>query len=112
MEYLIRLRLWEKVFGNAPHALGLTDEGQIVSCQKFITGLPPTQDQVDDFLSEAGLSAVKKSCWLWKISEPDQEYEIWVGDARKDNFVLTPNGIVPIDLRIWNAANEQFKAVI
>jgi hypothetical protein len=66
LEYLIRLRLWEKVFGNAPHALGLTSNAQIVSRQKFITGLPPTQQQVDDFLFQARLVPVRQDRWFGK----------------------------------------------
>ena len=27
--------------------------------------------------------------------------EPWVGDARADNFVNTAEGIIPIDLRMW-----------
>jgi hypothetical protein len=30
--------------------------------------------------------------------------EIWIGDARSDNFVLTPEGMVPIDIRIWGVS--------
>ena len=103
VEYLIRLRLWEKVFGSAPQPLGLTANAQIISRQKFITGVPPTQEQVDDFLLQAKLVPVKQNRWLWKIPAEHGKMEIWIGDARSDNFVLTPEGIVPIDIRIWNA---------
>ena len=30
-----------------------------------------------------------------------KESEIWLGDARDENFVLTTDGIVPIDIRLW-----------
>lgn len=101
LEYLIRMRLWQKVFGGAPEPIGITEQGQFVSRQKFIAGTPPTQAEVDDFLIFADLTPVRQNRWLWKRSYPREEYDIWVGDARADNFVKTPEGIVPIDLRLW-----------
>ena len=104
LEYLIRLRLWKKLFAGAPRDLGITEQGQIVSAQKFITAKDPsspipTQAAIDSFLFDAGLSPVKQQFWLWKRTYP--EFEIWVGDAREDNFVETNDGIVPIDIRLW-----------
>ncbi len=99
LEYLIRLRLWKKLFQSAPRDLGMSDQGQIVSSHKFITGTKPAQESVDLFLTEAGLSPVRQKYWLWKKVYPD--FEIWVGDARDDNFVETAKGIVPIDIRVW-----------
>jgi hypothetical protein len=101
LEYLIRMQLWEPAFGNAPEPIGITPEGQIVSRQPFIAGNPPTQAEVDEYLLSSGLEPVKQSRWLWKKSYPGEEYEIWVGDARNDNFVLTEAGMIPIDVRLW-----------
>ena len=101
LEYLIRLRLWANVFGNAPVSVGISDLGQVVSRQPFITGEPPSQADVDEYLLQANLEPVKQNRWLWKKSYPNEEYDIWIGDARNDNFVLTTAGIVPIDLRLW-----------
>jgi len=103
---LIRLRLWKKLFASAPRDLGITEKGQIVSVQKFITAKNPdkpipAQAAVDSFLIEAGLSPVKQQFWLWKRTYP--AFEIWLGDARDDNFVETVAGIVPIDIRLWFA---------
>jgi hypothetical protein len=98
-EYLVRLKLWTRLFGTGPVAVGMTKEAQMVSVDSFVPGTPPTQQRVDAFLVEAGLVAVKQSCWLWKKEYPD--LELWVGDARADNFVDTPRGIVPIDVRLW-----------
>lgn len=101
-EYLLRMRWWEKLFSTAPAPLGMTETGQIVSRQRFIQGDPePPQDQVDQFLTEAGAVAVKPSCWLWKKVEIESRLEVWIGDARSDNFVLAEEGIIPIDIRIW-----------
>lgn len=99
LEYIIRLRLWKKLFQSAPRDLGMTEQGQIISSHKFITGKKPTQADVNLFLNEAGLAAVKQQYWLWKKTYP--EFEIWLGDARDDNFVETEAGIVPIDIRLW-----------
>jgi hypothetical protein len=102
LEYLVRLRLWNKLFRPGPECLGITDRGQVVTRQKFIEGKYPEQKEVDDFLEkEAKLTPVIKSCWLWRKDYPDLELSIWVGDARADNFVKTPSEILPIDLRLW-----------
>lgn len=77
----------------------MTARGQIISSHKFITGTKPAQTTVDLFLAKAGLSPVRPKFWLWKKTYPD--FDIWVGDAREDNFVETEAGIVPIDIRLW-----------
>jgi hypothetical protein len=100
-EYLLRMRLWDKLFSTALHPLGITETGQIVSRQRFIRGEPPEQEEVDRFLTEAGLSAVRPSCWLWKKEGDDSLFDVWVGDARADNFVSAQGRIIPIDIRIW-----------
>ena len=104
LDYLLRLRLWKNLFESAPKDLGITDKGQIVSVHQFISGTPPTQEEVDEFLVLAGLTEVKRKCWLWKKTYP--RFESWVGDARLDNFVKSDAGIVPIDLRLWIPALE------
>lgn len=98
-EYLMRLRLWKTIFESAPKALGITKAGQIVSTHQFFAGVPPSQEAVDSFLHGAGLIARKQRLWLWKAIYP--KFEIWIGDARADNFVESAQGIVPIDLRLW-----------
>ena len=100
-DYLIRLAMLDLTFGFAPKPVGITKAGQIVSWQRFVEGEPPTQEEVDEFLLREGLEPVKRSCWLWKKNDPSNAVEYWIGDARDDNFVKTPHGIVPIDLRMW-----------
>jgi hypothetical protein len=99
VEYLIRLHLWKKLFRSAPIPLGIGAHGGIVSVQQFIQGRKPRQQDVDALLSASGLTAVKLGYWLWKKTYP--HFEIWIGDARDDNFVETNGEIVPIDIRIW-----------
>lgn len=104
-EYLVRVRLVSKHFGLKWSAIGMTEVGQIVTRQRFIAGSPPTQAQVDEFLLNADLVPVRQQCWLWKhVAEGG--IERWIGDARADNFVLTENGLVPVDLRMWNVVRE------
>ena len=103
LDYLIRLRLWNHVFGSAPKTLGITPNGQIVSFHDFITGTPPDQDEVDLFLAVAGFHSLKRKYWLWKKDYPNDAYSIGLGDARADNFVKSKHGIVPIDVRLWFA---------
>ena len=104
-EYLIRMRLIDSQFGFSQAPLGVTSDGNIVSRQKFVVGDPPSQEEVDAFLENAGLQPVKKQCWLWKGEKIDG-LEPWVGDARADNFVKTPAGIIPIDLRMWQVVDQ------
>jgi hypothetical protein len=104
-EYLTRFRLWKTIFQSAPKAFGVTSLGQIVSTQQFITGVAPSQEETDRFLHEAGLIPRKQRLWLWKRAFP--KFDVWVGDARSDNFVQSPEGIVPIDLRLWITPPER-----
>ena len=103
LDYLIPMRLLLKQFGFSQTPIGVTKNAQIVSRQMFVTGDPPTQEAVDLFLTDAGLTPVRQNCWLWKGKKNDG-FEPWVGDARADNFVDTPSGIIPIDLRMWQVA--------
>jgi hypothetical protein len=105
-EYLLRLAMIKMHFGFAPVPIGVTPTGQIVSMQDFVQGEPPTQTEVDDFLSGAGLVPVKQNCWIWKFPLPIDDVEFWIGDARADNFVKTDSGIVPIDIRMWGVTPD------
>jgi hypothetical protein len=104
--YLSRMRLLQKHFGFSQIPLGITEDGRIVSRQKFVSGDPPTQEAADLFLENAGLTPVKRNCWLWKGMDIDG-FEPWVGDARADNFVQTAAGIIPIDLRMWQIIDPE-----
>lgn len=102
-EYLARVHLVSRHFGLKWKAIGFTDSGQFVSRQQFVSGEIPTQKEVDEFLLMSNLKPVRQNCWLWKGPE-DDGIEPWIGDARADNFVRTANGIVAIDLRMWDVA--------
>jgi hypothetical protein len=100
-EYLRRLELVRFHFGFTTEVLGVSAGGCIVSRQAYVTGDPPGQEEVDSFLVEKGLEAVKKNCWLWKMHDSRLGVNIWLGDARGENFVKTAEGFVPIDIRMW-----------
>ncbi len=99
LEYLLRMHLWGTLFGVAPKPVGLTPSGEIITRQPFILGEVPSQAAVDHWLAENGLHPVRPSCWLW--AHRATSLEVWIGDARADNFVQTEQGIIPIDLRVW-----------
>ncbi len=99
LDYLNRLRLWGKLFDTRPIDLGITEAGQIISQYLFVKGVEPTQELVDELLYSIGLTPVRQKFWRWERVWP--QYEIWLGDARCDNFISTQNGIVPIDVRLW-----------
>ena len=82
----------------------MTEAGQIITGQRFITGEIPSQVEVNEFLAAGGFEDVRKSCWLWKRRY--NEMSVWLGDARADNFVKTDRGIVPIDIRLWIVETE------
>jgi hypothetical protein len=89
------------VFGFAPEPVALLESGQILSVQDFVSGDMPSQDKVNEFMRQSGLTAVRESCWLWKIDDDILPISTWVGDARADNFVEHEGQIIPIDLRLW-----------
>lgn len=101
LDYLVRISLLNKYFDFGAEVLGVTAEGQIVTRQPFAAGVPPTDAEVTEFLLLAGVEPVKLNCWLWKKADIASGWEYWVGDARAENFVKTPQGIVPIDVRMW-----------
>ena len=103
LEYLTRIRLVGKFFGFSSLALGITDTNRMVSIQRFVSGDSATQDEVDSFLSESSFSPVRQNCWLWNTEDSvgNHTFKIWIGDARCDNFVKTPQGLIPINLRMW-----------
>ncbi|HSI83095.1 MAG: hypothetical protein ACAI35_05470 [Candidatus Methylacidiphilales bacterium] len=107
LEYLTRLELWDLYFpGFSLTPLGITDDGQIITRQPFIHGTEPTQEAIDIYLESVGWVPVKKRCWLWNYSHSLSGICIWLGDARKDNFVLQDGVIAPIDIRLWESDPE------
>jgi len=100
LQYLIRLRLWKKLFGAAPVCLGITPLGQFISTQPFISGEMPSQQEVDAYLSNSGITPLKKAAFVWEKFFPEENHSVWIGDTRDENFVKTESGIVPIDIRL------------
>lgn len=101
LQYLNRLLIWRSIFGNAPTAVGMTEDGRIVTKQKFIKGDPPTQTQVDRYLDASGMIPWRKEFFLWKSPKFPNLTQVGIGDTRDENFVISAGGIVPIDIRFW-----------
>ncbi len=100
-EYLVRLRLWEKIFGFGPWALGIQDSGQIVSIQTFVQGDIPDQSDVNNSFARAGLTPFARIAGCGRRMMKRARFPSGWGDARADNFVSHEGDIIPIDLRMW-----------
>ena len=62
-EYLVRLRLWKKIFGFAPSDVGISESGQIISVQGIVPGEMPSQEEVNEQIVYAALTP-SKDLWL------------------------------------------------
>lgn len=99
--YLDRMKSWRAILGNAPSPLGVSREGRIVTIQKFIEGVAASVEEVRAYLISEGMKPVNETWFLWKIEDVEEGVEIWIGDARDENFVKSGSAIVPIDIRVW-----------
>lgn len=111
--YLLRMALHIALFGSDLRFLGITfSEGpgmligqtpgqpSAVVSQQWIQAenpaLPhPSLEEIADFMESKGFSPVRKSFFGWIRKDG-----IAVIDAKPDNFIITENGVVPIDLQI------------
>jgi len=109
-EYLDRIRLTNEIFGTdisiegvARRADELDDDktsADLVISQKNIRPVDtknanPTLKQIEAFMQEEGFEAAPGTHKWTRESDG-----LLVGDAKPDNFILTKNGVVPIDLLI------------
>lgn len=111
--YLLRMALHIALFGSDLRFLGITisdglgmligqapGQPSAVISQQWIQAanpaLPhPSLEQIADFMESKGFHPVVKSFYGWL--RPDG---VAVIDAKPDNFILSENGVVPIDLQI------------
>lgn len=111
-EYLHRLHLQNLIFGDEIQLEG----GMVVTGGPFILGQPtggfafvisqpwleaadnkqqyPSEAAVDEFLRGMGFERLLNAFYGWRST--DQSLVIL--DAKPDNFIATPDGILPIDL--------------
>jgi hypothetical protein len=113
-EYLIRQALQDETFGSEIRFEGVNvsdkpsmllfhppGEPSFVVSQPFLvaadpTNASPTADRVAEFMRDEGFVEVPGSYFGW-VRPADG---IAVVDAKPDNFILTEEGVVPIDLQM------------
>jgi|GEM_PF-5921731 len=105
-QYLERLELWNQGFLPAIDFVGVTPAGQIITRQKLIQPATvdfenprakyPTQRAVDAWMRRRGFTPLDDATWAWQMDG------LTVLDARADNFILSPEGIIPIDLPVYD----------
>jgi hypothetical protein len=114
-EYLNRIALTQIVLGDDLKILGVTEAPDcfeettwpcIVTSQSWRTAANPdqpnpTREQIEEFLQNLGFKALPRN-YGW-IREEDN---IIIADARPDNFILTEEGVLPIDLLIAQKREE------
>jgi hypothetical protein len=118
-EYLIRQALQVAVFGSdirlegvsisdKPSMVLFEPPGQpsfVISQEWFEGGKAPTMDEIAERLVADGFFSAPHSYFGW--------YRLLDGvvivDAKPDNFVKTPAGVVPIDLQMAVFTEEQLK---
>ncbi len=115
-QYLIRMMLQNEVFRGSAEMIELAGI-YISSGPSFVIGEPPEQPsfvitqhwyqaaqadphpsprQVETFLRAFGFLPVVGSYFGWVRSEDG----VVIVDARTDNFILTSQGVIPIDLQM------------
>jgi hypothetical protein len=113
--YLHRLMLMNRVFGAGLRLEGITlaksliigvtgDQPSIAISQPWIRPADPqrphpTNPEIAQFMESLGLVQVTRSYYGWHRKAD----AITILDARPDNFILSPQGVVPIDLVISEA---------
>lgn len=108
--YLERLLLMQEVFDDdvqfegmvfGRDSISVTDKPCIVTSQGMVDPANkndphPSEEQVEQFMIEHGFARMDDACQNWR-READR---IVVLDARVGNFVMSLEGILPIDLII------------
>lgn len=108
-EYLNRLRLSNEVFGtdyDLKGTVGVLDEldderiiPRTVVTQKWHEPIDPdnphpSSDQIAEYMERLGFKKEPRN-HSWSRTDG-----VYISDAKPDNFILTENGVVPIDLLI------------
>ncbi|MCW1883820.1 hypothetical protein OKA04_03710 [Luteolibacter flavescens] len=113
-EYLRRLDLQNKLFGDDLHVIGKTSGSRFATSQPTLKGGEPTSAEIRDVLTAAGWERVAMdqqelppplmgSAW-WHRGE-----DVVLLDARKPNFKKTDFGVLPIDLILTDLTPEMRK---
>jgi Serine/Threonine/Tyrosine Kinase found in polyvalent proteins len=110
--YLRRLELMNRVFGSDLQLEGVTfgksfiigargEKPCLVISQPWIDAADennphPTETEIEKFMESLGFSPLTGAFFGWR----NEEKGITVLDARPDNFINSPAGVIPIDLVI------------
>jgi hypothetical protein len=119
-EYLTRMALQLQVFGGDINLEGvfISDQpgliiGQpvgepslVINQQWYERSAVATNEIIHDFLVQEGFRSVPSSYFGWY--RPDDR--IVIVDAKPDNFILTKEGLIPIDLQMIQFTEEQMIA--
>jgi 5-enolpyruvylshikimate-3-phosphate synthase len=99
--YLCRIVLVNQVFGADLRLEGVTagDPSSVITSQPLVEAADPAHplplpEETQELMAQFGFEPVPNLPFDW-FRESDQ---VRVSDARPDNFIKTPNGVVPIDL--------------
>ena len=114
LDYLQRFEMHNAIFLDDVHLEGVivTDRPSslvgavpggcsIVISQRWLLAADPedpypTEDAIASFMQDLGFTALPDSLFGW-LRETDG---VLILDAKPDNFILTPDGILPFDLVI------------
>ena len=112
LQYLERVELQNKVFGDTTKVIGFAYYPDrfmrrpgglsIVTSQHFVQigdekNPTPSQKEIDKFMESRGFESIPGEVPLWRRASDG----VLVMDARADNFIKTQSGaIIPIDLQI------------
>ena len=98
-EYLDRLALQNKVFGDDQRYEGITQDGRgeprIITSQAAIKGDPPSSVEISRYMASLGFEPVsgQEGNVFYRASDNTAVF-----DAHGGNLIKTDYGIVPIDL--------------
>ena len=103
LDYLDRLWIYELVLGFPWNLEGLWLDAygrlRLVSSQPFMPGVPATDEQIHEYLASRGFFLQEDHFMgpMWVHAD----FEVVVGDAYPDNFVVLEDGsVMPVDLSI------------
>ncbi len=120
LEYLQRFELQNLIFrdqvwlegvihtGEKSKLVGAVDGGcsLVISQPWLVAANPeephPSDDEIDALMRERGFAPLPNSFFGW-FRESDN---ILICDAKPDNFIMSPGGILPIDLLIVRCSEE------
>ena len=105
MQYLVRWQLFNEVFGDEVRLERVLTVGyglSIIVSQRDITGLTLAVDEITAYFHERGFVPAPSSQDAFYRASDD----LLALDAHQGNLVLTPDGVVPIDIPIFHPDSD------